>query len=314
VIPAAGSRLRRAYVLITAANVVGGLSFVGQKLALEGLPPATVTLLRNLVAIALLGVLLVRARARLSEWTRAELGRAALIGVLAYAAPLLLGIWGVQRSSAANASILVLVEPCAILLLSWLLLRERLGHAQIAGVGLGLVGALCVVLEGGSLRHLFAGTHLAGNAMLALHAFLWGLYSPLAKPLAGRRPAAEITFCSMLFALCVLVPASLGELARLDWGAVPLAAWGWTLALGIFVSHLGTLWWVQALEVLPASHVAPFLFLQPLVGVLVGIALLGERLSPAAAIGCALIAGGVALCLWPARASAARALEGERLP
>jgi drug/metabolite transporter (DMT)-like permease len=288
-----------ALLLIVLANIIGGTTYLGQKLALEGLPPATITLLRNLVAMACMLLLAARSGGLRLRFERAEQTRLAFLGVFAYALPLWLGIVGLRWSTSGNGSVLILLEPPAILLFSWLLLRERIAAVQVLGLLAGLAGALCIVLEQAPLEGLLEGEHLKGNAILALHGILWGLYSPLMSPLARRHRAFDITFMSMAWALVVLVPASLLELG--DWHAGPelAPALGWTLALGVIGSFGGTVMWNTALRHLSAATVAPFVFLQPLSGVLAGHLVLDESLTRDALLGGALIAAGVLLVIAP---------------
>ncbi|TAJ19124.1 MAG: DMT family transporter [Planctomycetota bacterium] len=295
----------RAIALIAAANVLGGLSYVGQKFALDGLPPATITCIRNLVGLACLGAWVAIARISFARWSRADFMRAALLGTAAYGLPMLLGVIGIRMSTSANGSILILLEPCAILFLCWLLLRERLGVGQILGVALGLVGALSVVLDGAGeagLADLFKGEYARGNAILALHGILWGLYTPISKELADKHGAVEITFLSVLFSLVLIAPWSFAE--RAEWHAGPqlAPALAWSIGLGVLITFVSTVLWLAALKHLEASFVAVFIFLQPLAGVLAGMWLLDEPLSTGALWGGLVIAAGVLVStLWPGK-------------
>jgi drug/metabolite transporter (DMT)-like permease len=297
---------------IALANVIGGTSYLGQKLALQGLPPATVILTRNLIAIACMAPwvwMAGRARRarpapsddgtpRTAGW-RADLPRVLLAGNLGYAAPLLLGIIGLRHSTSGNGSILILLEPPSIVLFSWLLLRERIRPLQVAGLLLGLLGALRIVTEQAPLAGLLQGEYAQGNLVLALHGVLWGLYSPLMLPVVRRRGALDATFASMLAALALLVPAALLETGAWQAGPALWPALGWTLALGVVASFLGTVLWSASLAVLDASAVAPFVFLQPLAGVLAGHLVLDERLTPDALVGGLVIGVGVLAVIAP---------------
>lgn len=277
------------------ASVISGLSYLWQKLALEGLPPATVILGRNLVAIACTLVWM-RARGGIAwRFTRRETGRLALLGILAYALPLLVGIQGVKRSTSGNASILILLEPASILLFSRLLLGETVRRGQVIGVAAGLAGALCLTLETAPVGDLLSGEYRLGNALLAFHALLWGLYAPIVRPLAERHRSVELVFGSMLFALVLMVPASAAEMVSFTPGPELPRALFWTAFLGVVVSFGTTMAWTFFLRHLPASATAPFAFLQPLSGVLAGALVLGERLSREAIVGGVLIGAGMLL-------------------
>jgi drug/metabolite transporter (DMT)-like permease len=284
-----------AIVWIALANAIGGFSYPAQKAALEGLPPATVTLLRNVVALLALVVLARARRVSFRSWSRRDLGRVFLLGTAAFGLPMYLGIAGVERSSAANGSILILLEPVTIIAIAGLLLGEKIGAAKLASIVLGLAGALAIVLEGASLDDLLAGEHSLGNAILALHGILWGCYTPLAKPLSEKHDAIALCLLTTAFSLLLLGPAAFLE--RGEWRAGPelVPALLWCLAIGLFVSFLSTFLWLAALRHIPSTSVAGFVFLQPLAGVCAGILFLGERLSTATWIGGVLIVVGVAL-------------------
>jgi len=286
-----------ALLAIIVANLVGGSTYLGQALALEGLPPATVILLRNVIALACLWIWARRSGGLRMSFTRREHARLALLGVVAYAMPLLLGIVGLRWSTAGNASILILLEPVSITFFAWLLLREHVRPMQALGLAAGLGGALVIVL--GSARDADLTHHLKGNAILAAHGILWGLYSPLIAPLVATRRSIDVTATSMLWALLLLVPAAAFEAP--DWHAGPalLPALGWTLALGVLASFAGTVMWVWSLRYLSPATVAPFVFLQPLAGVVADYLVLGVVPSEASAVGGALIAAGVFFVILP---------------
>jgi drug/metabolite transporter (DMT)-like permease len=288
-----------ALAAITAANLIGGSTYLAQEEALRGLPPATITLLRNLLALACLagwglstGGLRLRFRAR-------EHGRLLLLGTTAYAAPLLLGIVGVSWSTSGNASILILLEPVSIVLFSWLLLHEHVRRAQLAGLTLGLLGALVIVLEGADPADLLAGTLLAGNLVLALHGILWGLYSPLMAPLVQRHRSIDVTFMSMVWALALLLPASLLEHDAWTPGPRLAPALAWTAGLGLLASFGGTVLWVWSLRSLSPATVAPFVFLQPVAGVVADYLAHDRVPSSQVLAGGAVIAAGVLLAMLP---------------
>lgn len=288
-----------AFVLIVLANLIGGTTYLAQKMALVGLPPATVTMLRNLVALGCLAAWSARSGGLRLRFTAREHLRLMLAGTLGFALPLWLGIMGLRGSTSGNASILILLEPPSILIFSWLLLRERVRLVQSAGIVVGLAGALWIVLGDAPLGALFASEYRTANLILALHGLMWGLYSPLMLPLVRTHRATDVTFAGMAWSLLLLVPAALGESGQWHAGPELPAALLWTLGLGVVAGFGGTLMWVEALRHLDGATVAPFVFLQPLAGVLAGYLVLGERLSGAALVGALLIAAGVALVLAP---------------
>jgi drug/metabolite transporter (DMT)-like permease len=284
----------RPVLCLLLANVIGGLTYPWQKMALEGLPPATVTALRSLLSLVLMAGWLALRRERPWPFPRRETGRLALVGILGVALPMLLGAEGVHRSTATNASLLILLEPVSIVLFARLLLGERMGPRPSAGLVLGLAGAVVVVTEGLTAGPtLLRGEHLIGNVLLALSGILWGIYTPLMKPLAGHRDPVALTFGSMAFAMALFVPAALVEAPRWTAGPSLAKALLCTAALGLLGSFLGTVLWTAALRHVSANAVAPLIFLQPVVSAIAGALFLDETISVQAGIGGAIVAVGV---------------------
>jgi drug/metabolite transporter (DMT)-like permease len=281
-------------LLLLIANVLGGVTYPLQKLALEGLPPATVTCLRSLLGLGLMAGWLALRREPLWPFPRREAGRLALVGILGVALPMLLGAEGIHRSTATNASLLILLEPVSIVLFARILLGDRMGARGSAGLLLGLVGAVVVVTEGLTAGPSFLeGKHLVGNLLLALSGILWGIYTPLLKPLAGHRDATALSFAAVAFSLVLMAPAALAESPR--WTAGPglgraLAA---TAVLGVIGTFLGTVLWTTALRHVSSAGVANLIFVQPVVSAAAGAVFLDERISVQAAIGGAIVGVGV---------------------
>ena len=128
--------------------------------------------------------------------------------------PLTLGIVGLQWSTASNASILILLEPAAILVFARILLGEQLRPRHIVGVACGLFGAMFIVTEDADLSVILQNEHFKGNAILFAHGILWGLYSPLIRDLSRKYDPVSLTLSVMTIAMLVLGPAALTERHR----------------------------------------------------------------------------------------------------
>ncbi len=298
-----GTGVALGFLLIISSNLLAGFCYPMQKLALEGLPPATITLVRTCIGLVPMTILVWRRGIDLASYTTSERWRLLLLGTMAYAAPMLLGVVGTDLSTASNASILILLEPATIVIAAWLFLRERIGRRKLVGLCLGLFGAFVIVMEGASLGDLLVGEHFTGNLILVAHAILWGFYTPIAKPIIARHDPIEVTLFTLACSIPGLIPLAALEWNQWTWGTEALHALVWCVVLGIFISFLATFFWVASLRYLQASAIAPFVFLQPLAGVLVATLALGETLTAYAVVGGALIALGVLVAMRSRAAS-----------
>jgi drug/metabolite transporter (DMT)-like permease len=289
-------------VLALVLNLFLGATYFATKKALAGLPELSVVVVRTGVALACLaplaGMTSLREILRAARPARLRL---LAMGGLGYALPLALGNYGVAYSSASHASLLIGTEPICVALFGALLIGERLSALRLLALGVGLVGATAVVSNGNPFQGVRDTSHLAGDLLLIAHGAAWSIYTIAGKSLLGRFSPLGISAASLAIALPLLLPLAALELPRLERGPALIPALGWALGLGLFASALGTVLWNQALARMDASTLAGFVFLQPVVGVLLGHYLLGEELRSEAVAGGALVLAAVYLLAFETR-------------
>src|SRR5882672_9450085 len=119
----------RADVALLGANLVYATSYVAARLTLASVPPATLALSRCVIGAALLWPLASRGEGR-APIARGDHVRIAAMGVLGFGVAFALAHWGLVRSTAANAALLIIVEPLAIIALAPMMLGETLGRRE----------------------------------------------------------------------------------------------------------------------------------------------------------------------------------------
>ena len=227
----------------------------------------------------------------------ADRRRIAWMGVLGFAAAFALANWGLARSTATNAALLIVVEPVAIMLLGPVVLGERLTRREGAGAAAAVAGATLVVLDGVPGVSAALVPHWRGDLLLALSGVAYAAYSLLGRGVLDRHAAALVTARSILWGLAALIPLAAAEWlggARPAWTAVAIAG---TLYLGVVITALGYLAWNWALARVEAPRAAIFLCVQPIVGAALGAALLGEAPGALTLAGGALIVAGLGIAV-----------------
>ena len=286
----------RAVAVAIVANLVGGTSYVGTKLALSGLSETTVVVVRTLVALS---VLVPLAGPRIADpWRAGGSDRRHLLamGVLGYALPLVLGSYGLRRSTATNAALLIGTEPLCVVVLGVLLLGERLGRPRTIALGLGLAGATIIVCNGIPFVNVSYVPHLVGDLLLVAHGAAWGIYTIAAKRLLDRHDPLAVSAASLAVALPCLLPLAVLEARTFAWDRAALGpALGAAVLLGLVVSAGMTVLWNLSLRHLDATRMAGFIFLQPLAGVVFAVVVLGEPVTVYALVGGTLVLAGAYL-------------------
>ena len=267
-----------AFLLLFVANVVFATSYGVTRVVLDDMPPAMLGLGRSAIGAVILVTWAWRGL-RTARIAARDHGRIALMGVVGFALAFGLGNWGIERSTASNAALLITVEPTSLLLLSPALLGERLTRREAVGAALALFGTVVVVVNGIPGLTLSLAPHWRGDLLLILSGLAYAAYSLLGRGVLARHPVLVVTAWSILWGALTMAP-----LAWLEWRAGLTPRWtagavAGTLYLGVVITALGYAVWNWCLERLGASRVAIFVNVQPLAGALVGVWWLHEPLT-----------------------------------
>lgn len=283
-------------LVLLLANAVYSTSYVTSRVVLEQVPPATLALLR-LSAGAVVLVLACRGRLALRGpgVSGADRGRIAAMGIVGFAGAFALSHWGLVRSTATNAALLIIAEPVSVMLLAPALLGERLTRREGLGAGLALLGTVLVVVNGIPGLSQEVVPHWRGDLLLVLAGVAYGSYSLFGRDVLRRHDPLRVTAQSILWGVVAMVPLAALEreaAARVTWSAGLLLGVGY---LAVVITALGYLAWNWALARLPAPRAAIFLTVQPALGAALGIAVLGEPATLFTGVGGALIVAGLAV-------------------
>ncbi|MFG1202365.1 EamA family transporter [Xanthobacter aminoxidans] len=177
-------------------------------------------------------------------------------------------MFGLARTDAASASLLLNLEGVATMAIAWIAFRENVDRRLLLGALAILAGAALLSWQGRATLDL--GAMLIADACLC-----WGIDNNLTRKLSSVDPL-QIAMLKGLIAGTINLVIALGHGAAFpSAGAVVAAAvvgfFGYGISLALFVlalRHLGT------------ARTGAYFSLAPFVGALLAIALLGEALTP----------------------------------
>ena len=210
---------------------------------------------------------------------------------------------GVSLVTASEASIAIGSIPVLTMIADWLSVKmsrnknsihPRVGARQWAGAfisiaGVWLVAGVSFALSGSALGYVY----MAGAA------FSWVGYSLLTRPLFARCSRIYIVFWQTVAGFIGFIPFTIMELGK--WGTPDLPVIFHLVFLGVCCSALGYWLYARALEVLGMSVTAVFINLVPLLTVIFGFFIMGDRLTALQFAGAALVIGGVYLSMLESR-------------
>ncbi len=244
-----------------------------------------------------------RARPPATPTGRAWAWWAALAGV-SLAAHWSLWFASLDLTSVLSSTVLVTTQPLWVVLLGWLLWRQRLGRARAAGLAVALAGGLLVAVADGlraaSEPGAAGASHsLYGDALALLAAVLVSVYL-----LVGQRLRATVPLVEYLAVVYTAGAASLG-LANVVLGQ---PVWGWPsheVGIGLGLAVVPTLIGHSALNMvvarLGAATVATAVLGEPVGASLLALLLFGEAPGALHWLGAALVLAGIYLFAAPPR-------------
>ncbi|NVJ63234.1 MAG: DMT family transporter [Flavobacteriaceae bacterium] len=176
---------------------------------------------------------------------------------------------GLELSTPINSSILVTITPIIVVIFSSILLKEKIYFTKVLGIAMGLVGAIGLVIYGKEVR-MDAPNIPLGNTLFIVNATAYGLYLIVIKKVMEKYQPITVLKWVFTIAFIVNLPITYSSFNQINWEMPPSI-----IASVVFVI-LGTTYMTYlfngfALTKLKASTVSSFVYVQPLIGIIVAI-------------------------------------------
>ena len=279
---------RQEGILLTLlAAALWGFTPVATKAALEGFSPEFLSFVRLAIAAVIFRVL----AGRDARWFVADswiwLAGAGL------GADFILYNYGMQRTSASVAGLVVNIEVISTIAFAVWILGERLNLRRVVGGAITVGGVLMVSFEGLSLSDVTRGDRILGNLMVMMAGISWSLFA-----VAQRRTEFGRTLFERLVPI-FSIAAVLSAPTMLRNGAwtVRVSIWPILMFSVLTVFGTGVVYWIyaRAQELIDVSVLSILLCTIPIFAVAFAYALLHEPLTFQLAAGGAIILGGIVL-------------------
>jgi drug/metabolite transporter (DMT)-like permease len=280
------------YIEVLLAVIAWGASFIATKIALQDISPISIVWLRFTMGVAILGIV-VAFRRQFALPQKREWGYFATLGFLGITFHQWLQSNGLQTSEASTTAWIVATTPVFMALLGWVILKEGLAPLKILGIGLAALGVLLVVTEGNMASVSLGKFGAPGDILILLSAFNWAVFSALSRRGLRSYSASLMIFYVMLFGWIFTSLAFMAGKNYLEIPQLSLNGWIGITFLGVFCSGLAYIAWYDALQVLSTAETGVFLYIEPLVAVVVAFFILGEAITWASLAGGAIILFGV---------------------
>ncbi|GER87724.1 hypothetical protein KDW_18860 [Dictyobacter vulcani] len=204
-----------------------------------------------------------------------------LLSLIGFVVNKMLEFGGLSLTTASDVALLITGESIFTAALSWIVLRERVTGGSLVALLLGFVGVYLIVersiipnipADGGRWR-------IIGDLVVVAALLVEALYTVRGKALLSKHSPLLITTASIVGSMIFWLPVAGWEFISTGWRMPGLLGWLSVLWLAIMCTCVAYLAWFQGLTKVNASKAASTLFIQPLLGPLLGVLLLQEELT-----------------------------------
>ena len=286
------SKRNLALIGATLVSIIYGLTFtIAKDVMPEFIQPFGFILLRvggSVILFWMVSFLGPKEKIARSDFPR--IAAAALFGV---AINMLTFFKGLSYTSPISASVIMVTTPIIVLVLSALLMKERMLKRKVAGIILGLIGTAFLILYGKSIGS--ATNASLGNFLVFINAVSYGFYLIIVKKLMDKYNAFTFVKWIYLFGFIMVLPFGWSEFQEINWQLLPVGIYwkiGFIIVFSTFFTYLLNL---LSMRELKPTTVAVFIYLQPLFATVFAISLGKDSLNWVKLIAALLIFAGVYL-------------------
>ncbi len=278
------------WFLLILANTLWACSYVAAKFALRDTSVNLMNALRMIISALVLLPFLIAWRKEL-HLTRRDIPQLAVLALIGFVINKILEFGGLSLTTASDVALLITSESIFTAALSWLLLRERFRPLTGGALLLGLFGVYLIV-ERSLVPNIPAGggaLRIVGDLMVVLALVFESFYTVRGKALLTKHPPLLITAVAIVGSTIFWIPLAGVDIVYNGWHPLGLIGWlsiGWLAIMSTVIAYLA---WFKGLASVDASAAASTLYVQPLLGTVLAIALLHDQLLPTTIVGGILI-------------------------
>ncbi|MGL2965472.1 DMT family transporter [Flavobacterium sp. XGLA_31] len=199
---------------------------------------------------------------------------AALFGV---ALNMLTFFKGLSYTSPISAAVIMVTTPIIVMILSAILIKEKIKWHKIVGILLGLFGTGFLILYGKSVGN--ATNAMLGNLLVFINAVSYGFYLIVVKKLMDKYNAFTFVKWIYTFGLLMVLPFGWNEYQAIQWQNIPVTILWEIVFVVVFTTFFTYLFNLVSMRELKPTTVAVFIYLQPLFATIFAMSLGKDHLT-----------------------------------
>lgn len=284
-----------AYLELTAAMTIVGSSVVAGKYLVNSMPVFLAAGLRFAISMAILIPLLMIREKKLPIPGKKDL---IVLFLLSFTGVFLFNVlllYGLTMTGATESGIITSTAPAIIGLLSYLLLRERIGFIKASGIALSVLGVLFMNVFGEMHGDSRGFSSLPGNLLVFGAVLCEALFTVLGKFLSERVTPLAITTYVSLFGFLQFFPFAVYQGIAYPFAALSIQDWLVLLYYAVVVTVIAYILWYRGVSKVTAGTAGIFTGVLPLSAIFFSTYFLNETLTTSHLVGIGFVLTGIFL-------------------
>jgi len=221
-----------------------------------------------------------------------DIPRLALCGLFGVAINQLMFFKGLSLTNPINAALIMITTPVLVLIISFIVIQEKITIYKILGIVLGAAGAILVISKG---KWGFTLQTIKGDLFIMINAVSYGIYLVLVKSLMKKYNAFTVIKWVFFFGFFPVILLGHREFAEINWGSIPGNIWVCITYVVIGTTFIAYMLNIYALKEVNPSIVGSYIYLQPILATLIALAFGKDELKLVNIVSATLIFSGVYL-------------------
>ena len=244
----------------------------------------------TILSTIILGILILfqKKTSYLKAYNKREYGAMFLLGFLGNYLYYIFLYGALARTTASEGFILAYTWPMLVLVLSFIILKEKVTVKKLVGITISFLGIIIITTKGNLLDLNFTST--SGNILAIIGAFVFALFSVLGKKYNFDQTIGVFIY---FFSALIFITPTLFIFSQFVWPSSEVLPW--IIYNGIFVNGISYIFWFKALENGETHIISNLLYLTPFISLIYIAIFLKEKILISSIVGLIVIVSGVLL-------------------
>ncbi|HTA83734.1 MAG TPA: DMT family transporter [Bacteroidia bacterium] len=262
------SRVIKAHLALLGVNAIYGANFTIVKAVVpEHIQPFALVVIRatcSMLLFWLSSLFLPKEKIERKDYIKLL-----LLGVFGVALNQLLFIKGLAMSTPINGAIIMIFNPIIVMLLEVIFFKEKTPFIRVAGILVGITGALVLLL--GRRDAATASASFTGDMLILVNCISWAIYMVMVKPLMLKYKTVTVVKWVFSFGAFYVLPFGWSQLQAFDFRSISLNSWMCIAYVVIASTYIAYYLNTYALAELSPSIASTYIYLQPVIAAAIAV-------------------------------------------